>query len=242
MSCAYCQSTLPEGAKFCKVCGKAVAAACPRCQSPLAEGTKFCKVCGARLTAQTRDMPAPPLPSALPPESSVSGAASVISGKKARGRTFLPAGVFVLLVGAGIAAYVAFSGEKAPADATDAPGNVSQGADPAVSQVLDPAAPEASPVVPPESLSPVLSAEAAPVPAEAAAPPPKTAAGRRPVPVAEAPEPEKPKTCEGVSGFSILLCRTEGPARFWHCVPDGVNWNNDIPGCQRDAGVRNRPY
>ncbi|MDR1351266.1 MAG: hypothetical protein LBJ59_10955, partial [Zoogloeaceae bacterium] len=83
----------------------------------------------------------------------------------------------------------------------------------------------------------------------AAAPPPKNETPpARPAPAAQAeapppaPAPAKPETCDGLFGFSILLCRTEGPQRFWQCAPDGVNWDNDISGCQRDTGNRNRPY
>jgi hypothetical protein len=53
------------------------------------------------------------------------------------------------------------------------------------------------------------------------------------------PEPQRPRTCDGLIAFPALLCRTEGPTRFWRCAPDGVNWNNNIPGCRRDTGRNN---
>jgi hypothetical protein len=256
MFCAHCRAPLAEGAKFCKVCGKvaAVAAACPHCQSPLAAEAKFCKVCGAVLTQiltqKTKtDAPAPATPSVTPPpESPVLDAAPIPpEKKKKRGWAFLLAGVFVLLA-AGVAAYVAFSGKEA-----DAPEGSPQAAESAVTQTqsVQPETsstiqPETSAAQPEEASSVLPEASPAP-PVKASAPPPgptaATVSERRSAPAAEkTPAPAPPKTCDGLSGFSILLCRTEGAARFWQCVPDGVNWNNDIPGCQRDAGVRNRPY
>jgi hypothetical protein len=264
MFCTHCRAPLAEGAKFCKVCGKvaAVAAVCPHCQSPLAAEAKFCRVCGAVLTQTKMDAPAPATPSvAPPPESPALDTAPIPpEKKKKRGWAFLLAGLFVLLA-AGIAAYVALSGKEA-----DAPEGSPQAAESAVTQTpsvqpetsstvqpetsstvqpeTSAARPEeASSVLPEASPAPPVKASAPPV--KASAPPPRTASERRSAPAAEktpAPAPAPPKTCDGLSGFSILLCRTEGAARFWRCVPDGINWNNDIPGCRRDAGVRSRPY
>ncbi|MDR2636861.1 MAG: zinc-ribbon domain-containing protein [Zoogloeaceae bacterium] len=56
------------------------------------------------------------------------------------------------------------------------------------------------------------------------------------------PTPARPKTCDGLTTFPSLICGTEGPDRFWKCAPDGNNWNNDIPGCQRNTGNRDRIY
>ena len=59
-------------------------------------------------------------------------------------------------------------------------------------------------------------------------------------------EPETrpaPRTCNKLSGFPKLICQTEGPTQFWRCAPDGVNWNNNLPGCQRSSGRdSNLPY
>jgi cytoskeletal protein RodZ len=159
--------------------------------------------------------------------------------------------VLVLLFGVSIACYVAFFGkEEAKADAPDNP----------PAQTTETVVPE----TPPDQTETTPAPTESPTPAESSAPaePSAPSAARRPAPAqtteapaarrpastatveaeAETPEPVRPKTCEGLYGFSILLCRTEGPARFWQCVPDGIHWNNDIPGCQRDTGTRNRPY
>ncbi|MDR3352302.1 MAG: hypothetical protein LBO00_04700 [Zoogloeaceae bacterium] len=59
---------------------------------------------------------------------------------------------------------------------------------------------------------------------------------------AEREAPRSP-SCAGLRGFPALICNTEGPAHFWRCAPDGVNWDNEIPGCQRSSGGnRNFPY
>jgi hypothetical protein len=147
------------------------------------------------------------------------------------------AGVFVLAIG--IALFAVFAGKEetpeapnvAPSTAEPAPSAAAPTAptSPATASTTAPAAhPAATPAAPPIA--------AAPPP-----PPPKKAAAPS-APAAAAEPAPPPKTCDGVSGFSILLCRAEGPQRFWRCAPDGVNWDNDIPGCQRDTGNRNRIY
>ena len=49
MSCPQCQSELPEGAKFCKECGRKVEAACPECGKGVPPDSKFCLECGCDL-------------------------------------------------------------------------------------------------------------------------------------------------------------------------------------------------
>lgn len=39
--------------------------------------------------------------------------------------------------------------------------------------------------------------------------------------------------CEGTWGPYLLICTLEGPALYFKCAPDGKNWNNSIPGCER---------
>jgi class 3 adenylate cyclase/tetratricopeptide (TPR) repeat protein len=46
MNCPSCQTTNPEGAKFCSNCGAALAAVCSNCGAQLAPNAKFCHTCG----------------------------------------------------------------------------------------------------------------------------------------------------------------------------------------------------
>ena len=46
--CGYCNSIMPEDAKFCSQCGAAVAE-CTSCKATLGRGAKFCSVCGHRV-------------------------------------------------------------------------------------------------------------------------------------------------------------------------------------------------
>lgn len=54
--CEKCGSALPEGAKFCVVCGAPIrehdGTVCPHCSAPVVPGSSFCVHCGASLTAQ----------------------------------------------------------------------------------------------------------------------------------------------------------------------------------------------
>lgn len=51
--CEKCGSALPEGAKFCVVCGAPIqergGAVCPHCSAPVVPGSSFCVHCGASL-------------------------------------------------------------------------------------------------------------------------------------------------------------------------------------------------
>lgn len=51
--CNYCGAELPDGARFCHMCGKTVQhkPICPKCQAELPEGSRFCSFCGASLEA-----------------------------------------------------------------------------------------------------------------------------------------------------------------------------------------------
>src|SRR3954469_8678927 len=65
MVCANCQSSNPDGAKFCMNCGSALATACPKCGTALPAGAKFCFNCGQNLAA-TVAVPSQPLPQSAP--------------------------------------------------------------------------------------------------------------------------------------------------------------------------------
>ncbi len=57
MICPHCQTDLPEGAKFCKECGRKVEATCPECGQSLPPDSKFCLECGCDLR-KPRELPA----------------------------------------------------------------------------------------------------------------------------------------------------------------------------------------
>lgn len=49
--CSYCGAALPDGARFCHLCGKEVQIKphCPKCGAVLPEGSRFCSFCGTAL-------------------------------------------------------------------------------------------------------------------------------------------------------------------------------------------------
>ena len=49
MNCGKCQTSNPEGAKFCMSCGSALAASCPECGTELPSEARFCLNCGHQL-------------------------------------------------------------------------------------------------------------------------------------------------------------------------------------------------
>lgn len=62
MQCPGCGAPALPGAKFCRVCGRALAPSCPRCRAATRAGAAFCQQCGAALT-----LPAAPLTSPRDP-------------------------------------------------------------------------------------------------------------------------------------------------------------------------------
>ena len=54
MECLSCQTSNPEGARFCMGCGAALSAECPNCRAELPAEARFCLSCGHQLAkAQT---------------------------------------------------------------------------------------------------------------------------------------------------------------------------------------------
>lgn len=54
MKCSFCNTENPDGAKFCKHCGKPItqeAIVCPTCQTRCLPNTRFCAKCGTKLSA-----------------------------------------------------------------------------------------------------------------------------------------------------------------------------------------------
>ena len=49
MNCGKCQTSNPEGAKFCMSCGSALAASCPECCTELPSEARCCLNCGHQL-------------------------------------------------------------------------------------------------------------------------------------------------------------------------------------------------
>jgi len=101
---------------------------------------------------------------------------------------------------------------------------------------------EMLPAIPSVESPPVVTARQAPRP-----PPPSTAkssaalGNRIPAPIPAVPVrpvERKRTTCEGLGGFYLLSCSIEGPEQYFKCAPDGKQWNNAIPGCDR-GGSRN---
>ena len=66
--CRYCGTALPEGARFCHICGKEVSTApcCPSCGATLPEGSRFCSFCGTALSAPAAAAPTVSAPVAAP--------------------------------------------------------------------------------------------------------------------------------------------------------------------------------
>lgn len=52
MNCSNCGAELPQGGKFCPMCGQAVSDRCSACGAELAAGAKFCHMCGAAVGAE----------------------------------------------------------------------------------------------------------------------------------------------------------------------------------------------
>ncbi|GHT97379.1 hypothetical protein AGMMS49545_23890 [Betaproteobacteria bacterium] len=119
------------------------------------------------------------------------------------------------------------------------------------------AAPEETKAATPETVPETTSGETSAQPAAVPTPPQSTATTttkpadpkpetRKPV-ESEKPEPtpapQRPRSCKQAVRGGILLCNIEGASRFWRCAPDGENWNNDLPGCERNTGRdSSRPY
>jgi predicted nucleic acid-binding Zn ribbon protein len=57
MRCPECKTDFPEGARFCKECGRKVEAACQECGKGIPPDSKFCPECGWDLR-KPRDLPA----------------------------------------------------------------------------------------------------------------------------------------------------------------------------------------
>lgn len=53
--CSSCQTTVPDGAKFCSSCGSPLTTTCPECGMDLAAGANFCVNCGRQLAEEETD-------------------------------------------------------------------------------------------------------------------------------------------------------------------------------------------
>lgn len=126
MQCPACKTALPDGARFCNVCGAPIPQemACAQCGQPVKPGQKFCMICGAPVTVApsatgpvsahpTAPAPRRPEPAQIVPPASA--AAQAPPGQRGRGWLWL---VPVALIAALIVAAVAL----------DLPGKLSEGA------------------------------------------------------------------------------------------------------------------
>ncbi len=68
MECPSCQTTVPEGSKFCMECGTPLPRACPACGHSILTAAKFCPECGAKMTASAAPAPTAPSRSAFSAE------------------------------------------------------------------------------------------------------------------------------------------------------------------------------
>lgn len=72
MICPNCQTTNPNGSKFCNECGTKLPAPCPNCGQQNPQGAKFCNECGHRLAenqpSSPSRTPAAPPTQASPPD------------------------------------------------------------------------------------------------------------------------------------------------------------------------------
>jgi hypothetical protein len=244
---------LSEGAKFCKACGQSVAkpeikkeaaapvSSCKACQAVLPEGARFCKQCGARV-----------------------GQTPEISRPSATKTIVILAGIALLiLIAASIGLYF-FTHREVPDETPVTESPVTTTTAPAETQATEPEPPTAEEPSPAPAKPPVAPApktddeledeedeafewEDTPetVPPSSRPRPSDRRAPSRPPSAEPMPRPEiaPQRSCAGLSGFPAFLCRTEGPTRFWRCVPDGKNWDNDIPGCRRESSRNhNAPY
>ena len=50
--CAQCNASVPEGSKFCDVCGSSLEVVCPSCGTLNRNTARFCKSCGDSLGAE----------------------------------------------------------------------------------------------------------------------------------------------------------------------------------------------
>jgi len=250
MDCPHCNTPQSGQARFCRNCGQPLAEAptrpCPFCQAPNPPEARFCKGCGAGLTA------AAAADAATEPDAEqefLLASASATGHKPTSTRLALMMGV-VLVALAVLGAAVWFFAFREKPEAIAAPPALQSDA-PAEPPREEIAPPPREEIAPSEEVSPEPESEAPPEPsaaelekareterekARAAAREKAAREAEERAARAEQEAPPAPRTCSEASGFSILICQTEGPERFWRCAPDGVNWDNDIPGCKRDTG------
>jgi Meckel syndrome type 1 protein len=258
--------------KFCKICGHSVANVapavttvasaapiCPACHADLPVGARFCKSCGADLRTPSSTEtslrvetppPVPPTPIQTPiilptQQPIVPETVTKAAGRNNALRIGLVILLLIVVIGVGMGIYVVVNMNRIEAPVIPAER-------PTETVITLPGAetpPEKAEEDEPFVSTPVESSvrhdkthEKAPPPVAKPVEPKRDETARMPTESESGAEPQQPRTCDGLTAFSILLCRTEGAARFWHCAPDGVNWNNDIPGCQRNTGRNNRLY
>jgi class 3 adenylate cyclase/predicted ATPase len=66
MECPSCKSEMPDGSRFCDVCGAALPACCPSCGAANRAGARFCSKCGKALALEGGAAPEKPASVSIP--------------------------------------------------------------------------------------------------------------------------------------------------------------------------------
>src|SRR6266849_5407440 len=84
MRCPACQADNPGEARFCEICGAALARACPDCGTQLSARARFCNGCGRALAPERSTEAATPAPVAAAPavRGEAAPAARVMEGER----------------------------------------------------------------------------------------------------------------------------------------------------------------
>src|SRR5262245_45460826 len=67
MICQHCQTSNPDGAKFCMNCGQSMTITCPNCGTQLPGEAKFCHNCGQKISLVSAPPATPPVAQLKPP-------------------------------------------------------------------------------------------------------------------------------------------------------------------------------
>ncbi|MDR3056119.1 MAG: zinc ribbon domain-containing protein [Zoogloeaceae bacterium] len=268
-TCPACHADLPVGARFCKSCGADLRA--PSISPAPVQAASPPPVAPAPAPAPVP--PAPPVqpvvqptvqPAVQPTPQPAAQAVASSAAPKAGGsnnplRIVLAVLALIVVTGMGLGIYFVVNMNKieTPVAPAKAPAPVTaplpgSEATPEHTETVAPSELEATagetPVQPAATSTqqPPASVTKPTGPKPEARPPvesrPKAESSSEPKPETR-PEPQRPRNCKSAVRGGILLCNIEGASRFWRCAPDGENWNNDLPGCQRDTGRNtNRPY
>jgi len=185
---------------------------CPNCSAENSPGAKFCSKCGTAMTAAA----APPAatPAATPAASASPTAAAVSAGSSTSASYWIMVIMVVAILLIAVGTATAWWLKHKRSDAAQNPDTVSTTPRDAAEPVVPSAKPGAK------------SSSNRSAPGQSA-----------PAQTAQA-QPSGRNSCEGVSKLVWMQCKLEGPQTFFKCAPDGMHWNNEIPGCDRRQETR----